>query len=453
MNKMSTPLAKTLALIKSHRVISLAVVLVVLGFGGYRYYLSRQSSLPTYQTADVTRGMLVSTISASGTITSGDTTYITTGATGTIAKVYIKNGDTIKKNQKIAEINLDDDGQLTQTTAWNNYQTALVNAKNALTAKQTAQITMLQKQQAVADAETAQRDSISGGWNPDTDQPYTSNELDIVTREYPQAKAAYEAAVKAYQITDSSITLTSAKVSAAYRNYQKVSSTIYSPAEGLVNNLVLAPGVVLANSSSSTITVSTGTDSQTNSSSVSSQKIGAIKNPAGQYQATISLTEVDVTKVQSGQKVTLTLDAFPEVTLTGVVLAINTSGSVSSGVTSYSASLLIDKTDLNIYTNMAVNAKIITDVKDDVLLVPSSAVQSTGGTKSIRLLTSGKLTSIPVEVGSSNDTQTEIISGVNEGDSVVTSVINNTKTTTSTTASPFGSLGGASGGARNFVGR
>ncbi len=427
------------------------LILLLLGTGwfGYSKLVSSKTSKPTYQTAMVERGMLVSSISASGTITSGDTTYVTTGSTGTITRVYVKNGDVVKKDQRLAEINLDDDGRLNQITAWNNYQTSLVTAKNAITGKQTAEITMLQKKQALVDAETAQRDSVSGGWNPDTKRPYTQNELDIVAKEYPQAKQAYDAAVKAFQIADSGIAVAQAKSMAAYRNYQKVSSTIYSPADGIVNNLVLAPGVVFSNSSSTSITVSTGTDASTNSSSVSSQKIGAIKNPEGKYQATISLSEVDVTKVQSGQKVSLTLDAFPDASLTGTVLAINTSGSVSSGVTSYSATILLDKTSLNIYTNMAVNAKIITSVKDNVLLVPSISVQTVSGQKSIRLLTGGVMTSINVEVGSSNDTQTEIISGVKEGDTVVTSIITAAKTTTTTTASPFGSMGG---GARNFSG-
>jgi multidrug efflux pump subunit AcrA (membrane-fusion protein) len=439
-------------LIKGHKIFSAILVLSLIGFGGYRYFSASKSSTPKYQTGVVEKGMLITSITASGTITSGDTTYVTTGATGTVSKVFIKNGDTVKKDQKLAEISLDDDGKLTQTTAWNNYQTSLVTVKNALTGKQSAEITMLQKKQIVTDSENAYRDSISGGWNPDTKRPYTQNELDIVNKEYPQAKESYDAALKTFQIADSNISVSQAKSLAAYRNYQKVSSTIYAPAAGIVNNLVLAPGVVLSDTSnSSSITVSTGTDANTNSSSVSSQKIGAIKNPEGKYQATVSLTEVDVTKVQSGQKVSLTLDAFPDATLTGSVLAVNTSGSVSSGVTSYTASILLDKTTLNIYTNMAVNAKIITSIKDDVLLVPTAAILTTNGQKVVRTLVDGKLVNVNAEIGSSNDTQTEIISGVNEGDTVVTSITATTKTSTTTTASPFSSLGGG-GNIRTFGG-
>jgi multidrug efflux pump subunit AcrA (membrane-fusion protein) len=452
---MNTPkniFTKLLAAMKKHKVISLVIFIVILGYVGYKFFSSSKSSAPQYQTGIVERGMLITSITASGTITSGDTTYITTGASGTVSKVNVKNGDKVLKGQKLAEITLDDIGQETQITAWNNYQESLVTAKNSRTQKETDNITMLEKKQTMLNLENAKRDSVSGGWNPSTKAPYTDSELVILNKQYDEAVAAYQAAISNNSISDTGISLSGSKSAAAYRNYQKVSSTVYSPASGILQNLTLAPGVVLSNSSNSTITVSAGTDTSTNSQSVASKQIGAIKNPDGKYQATVSLTEVDVTKVESGQKVSLTLDAFLDATLTGEVLAINTSGTVSSGVTSYSATILIDKTTLNIYTNMAANAKIITSTKDNVLMVPSSAVQTTNGTKSVRILVNGKLQSIPVEVGSSNDTQAEIISGLNEGDAIVTTVISATKSTTTTTVSPFGNIGGSSGGARNFGG-
>jgi macrolide-specific efflux system membrane fusion protein len=413
------------------------------------------SSKVTYQTATVEKGTLMSSISASGTITSGDTTYITTGASGTVNKVYVKNGDTVVKAQKLAELTLDDVGQETQTTAWNNYQEALVNVKNALTQKETDSITMLQKKDDLKNAESAKRDAHSGGWNPGTKNPYTENELLIVDKQYEEAIAANNAAITNSSISNTNIALANAKASAAYRSYQQVSRTVIAPASGILNNLTLAPGVTVGNAASTSITVSSGTDSTSNSVSVSSQKIGAIKNPLGQYQATVSLTEVDVTSVLSGQKVTLTLDAFPDNSLTGTVLAVNTSGSVSQGVTSYSATILLDKTTLNIFTNMAVSANIITSTKTDVLLVPSSAIQSSTNGSSIQVQKNGKITDVAVEIGDSNDTQTEIKSGLSEGDVVITSTISNTSSNTSTTRnsgsnSPFGGAGGLGG---EFQGR
>jgi multidrug efflux pump subunit AcrA (membrane-fusion protein) len=145
------------------------------------------------------------------------------------------------------------------------------------------------------------------------------------------------------------------------------------------------------------------------------------------------------------------MDAFPDNTLTGTVLAVNTSGSVSSNVTSYSVSVLLDNTDLDIYTNMAVSATIIISAKDDVIMVPSTAVKTVNGVSTVSILKDKVATKVTVETGDSNDTQTEIKSGINEGDVVITSTSTGTTSKTSTTtktssSSSSSSLFGASGG-------
>ena len=432
-----------------------------LGYFGYTKIFVKTTKV-TYQTATAQKGTLISNTQASGTITSGNTTYITTGATGTVSKVYVKNGDTVVKNQKLADLTLDDLGQQTQTTAWNNYQQALVNVKVAQTQKDAANILVFQKQQAMTDAQNADRDAHSGGWNPQTVAPYTPNQLSILDEQYPQAVDAYAQAEKAYAISDTNIALANAKAQAAYTNYQQVSSSIYAPVSGVLSNLILAPGVVISNSSNNSITVSSGTDTTSNSVSVSSQNIGSIKNPAGQYQATVTLTEVDVTNVHSGQKASLTLTAYPDATLTGTVLAVNTSGNVSQGVTSYSAIILLDNTDFNLYTNMSVNATIILNSKTDVLLIPSTAIQTaTDGSSYVQVQKNGQISNVTVVTGDSDDTQTEITSGLNEGDVVVTGTVSSTAksaasstTTRSTTGSTslFGGTGGGfGGGAAGFL--
>jgi multidrug efflux pump subunit AcrA (membrane-fusion protein) len=96
---------------------------------------------------------------------------------------------------------------------------------------------------------------------------------------------------------------------------------------------------------------------------------------------------------------------------------------------------------------MAVNAKIITNVKDNVLLVPSTAVQTTNGQSTVRILKNGQLQTVAVTTGDSNDTDTEIMSGLSEGDTVVTSIVTQS-TGSRATSSPFS--GGFGGGNRVF---
>lgn len=163
--------------------------------------------------------------------------------------------------------------------------------------------------------------------------------------------------------------------------------------------------------------------------------------------AIVNLTEIDVVKVKTGQKVTLTLDAFPDKTFTGKVTAVNTYGSVSSGVTTYPTTITFDTAVDTIYPNMAVNATIITDMRNDVLLVPSGAVQASSGTSTVRVMKNGQVIFTQVEVGGANDTQTEILSGVSAGDTVITGQTSGITTPSATATSPFGNTRGGFGGA------
>jgi len=167
--------------------------------------------------------------------------------------------------------------------------------------------------------------------------------------------------------------------------------------------------------------------------------------------AKISLNEIDAAKVKIGQKATLTFDALPDLTLTGKVTEIDTVGTVSQGVTSYGVEIALDSDDERIKPGMSVNAEIVVDVKPDVLTLPNSAIKSEGNLRYVQLIDAKKEikdklkigTSIvlpkevkiknqPVEVGISNDALTEILSGVSEGDIVISSKVTQQTQTTQT---------------------
>jgi macrolide-specific efflux system membrane fusion protein len=142
------------------------------------------------------------------------------------------------------------------------------------------------------------------------------------------------------------------------------------------------------------------------------------------------------------------LDAIANKTFTGKVLAIDTTGTSSSGVVSYPCILVFDDTPDGIYANMAVTAKIITNVIADALLVPNKAVttNTSTGTSTVKILQNNQVQNQTVEVGINNDTQTQIISGISEGQSVITSTSSTNTTTSTNTSSPFGGVGIGGGG-------
>ncbi len=193
--------------------------------------------------------------------------------------------------------------------------------------------------------------------------------------------------------------------------------------------------------------------------------------------ADLSLNEVDAAKVQVGQKATLTFTAIPDLSVAGIVSEVDSIGTVTQGVVNYSIKIVFETQDARVKSDMSVTAEIVTLAKPDVLTLPNAAVQSsaTGGS-TVRVIpgianpnpsafTSG-ITSLVqpvsqnVEVGASNDTVTEITSGLNEGDLVVLRTITSSGSASAATQSSsafripgVGGGGGSGGGAGTAVRR
>jgi len=167
--------------------------------------------------------------------------------------------------------------------------------------------------------------------------------------------------------------------------------------------------------------------------------------------ANISLNEVDASKVKLGQKVTTTFDAIDGLTLTGVVSSIDTVGTVSQGVVSYNVEINFDTQDARVKPGMSTSVNIITQTKQDVLTVPNGAIKTKGGATYVLILdkkqeltsstaSQGFISAITptqktVQIGIADDTNTEIINGLSEGDQVITRTIAGTTTATASGAS------------------
>ncbi len=196
---------------------------------------------------------------------------------------------------------------------------------------------------------------------------------------------------------------------------------------------------------------------------------------ANDQVADITINEVDAAKIKLGDKATLTFDAIDGLTLTGKVATIDTVGTVSSGVVNYTATISFDSTDPRVKPGMSVSASIITATALDVLTVPTSAIKnSNAGSYVLAFGTPLEGTpitgqnglpstvppkQIPVEIGLSDDTNTEITSGLTDGQQIVTRVITPSTTTSAapsllSTATGGGNRGGVGNGAlRGNTGR
>ena len=158
--------------------------------------------------------------------------------------------------------------------------------------------------------------------------------------------------------------------------------------------------------------------------------------------AEISLNEVDAANVKVGQKVTLTFDALSEANVSGKVIEVDTVGQVSQGVVNYGVKIAFGTDIEQVKPGMSVTADIITEAKQDVLVLSNSAIKSQEESYYVELVeapegmkqqllanVSGTILPTPpklqtVEIGLINDFSTEVVTGLQEGDIVVVSTIN-----------------------------
>lgn len=133
-------------------------------------------------------------------------------------------------------------------------------------------------------------------------------------------------------------------------------------------------------------------------------------------RATVDVDEEDIAKIYKGQKVALRADARPGKPLSGVVKDITPKGDPISR--SYRVRIQLDKTD-GLLPGMTVEANLIVTERANALLVPSTAVVADGKGHKVWLLDDGKARAQAVQVGIAGSSKTEILSGLKDGQTVV----------------------------------
>lgn len=174
--------------------------------------------------------------------------------------------------------------------------------------------------------------------------------------------------------------------------------------------------------------------------------------------ANISLNEIDAAKIKLGQKANMTFDAVDGLNITGKVTQVDLVGTVSQGVVTYNVEITFDTQDARVRSGMSVNATVITDIRTDVLVVPNVALKSTGvaasadqyvevfpGATTDTLTTASVPERVMVETGLVSDENTEIFSGLKEGDRIVTRSVAVAAGATKTAAPTIFSAAGAGG--------
>ncbi|MFH1030879.1 MAG: efflux RND transporter periplasmic adaptor subunit [bacterium] len=178
--------------------------------------------------------------------------------------------------------------------------------------------------------------------------------------------------------------------------------------------------------------------------------------------AEITLNEVDIAKVKIGQKAILNFTAVEGLSISGEVVELESLGTVTQGVVNYKVKIAFDTQDERIKPQMSVSAIITTDQKLDTLIAPNSAVKNSNGQYYVEKINSndeilsgdGVSSKNPlerklVEVGLSSDENTEILSGLEEGEKIIIRTVNYATSSINQTQGQTNGLrlfGGSSGG-------
>ncbi|HVZ58797.1 MAG TPA: efflux RND transporter periplasmic adaptor subunit [Patescibacteria group bacterium] len=433
--------------------LTIIVLLLVIWFVYSR--LGQKNAKVQYQTATVTKGTLISTLTESGNISTDNQTNVTSPTDGIITAVYVKNGDTVTAGENLFSVKSTATPQ-EKEQAYADYLSAQNAVTSANQSKQSLQASLEEARAAVisasSDQTTMQNNLNTSQNNPSTKMPYTQNDIDLINSKLTSARESFTATETKYNQADTAIAQANASFQVANLKYQATQdSTVTAPTSGKIANLSATTGTAVTAATTTTTTTGSGSNSSSSSSTSGGSTVLVIGNFANLYiKAPIS--EVDVASVKAGQNATITLDAFPDATYVGKVDSVDTIGTNSSGVVTYDAYIRLIDPPANIRPAMTASVVIQTNRKDDVLSVPTSAIQTVNETSYVRELKNGQVVQVPVETGIASDTNTEITSGVSEGDTVITSIITPQTTTTSQTASPFsGTRGVGSFGGGNAV--
>jgi HlyD family secretion protein len=138
------------------------------------------------------------------------------------------------------------------------------------------------------------------------------------------------------------------------------------------------------------------------------------------FQVVVPFNESDAATIQPNQKVNVSVDAVPDVTLDGTVLSVAPTGTAISGVVTYYVTIVVIKSDPRILDGQTVRATVVTEELDNVLTVPNAAVRQENGRPTVTVVEpDGTQKAVPFEAGKVGADRTQVLSGLREGQQVL----------------------------------
>jgi len=365
---------------KRKKIIALVAVILIVGIGAWLLFKPTAKNKVTFETVEVSKGTIANSVTATGTVEPITQVEVGTQVSGIVNKIYVDYNSVVKKGQVLAELD-----------------------KILLTSE------LASKKSSVASSKTEYEYQLKN-----YTRSKTLHEKKLVSdTDYETAYYNYQKAKNAYEISRND--LKKAETNLGY-------ATIYSPIDGVVLSRAVDEG-------------------QTVAASFSTPTLFTIANDLTKMQVVANVDEADIGNAQKGQRVTFTVDAYPNDTFEGQVTQVRLEATTTSNVVTYEVIVNAPNPDQKLKPGLTANITIYTQEKNNILIVPSKAIRFTpdvsligaedkiekaAGIKedSIHKIVWTKegrtFKAIPVIIGITNGVLTEIISGVKEGQIVVT---------------------------------
>lgn len=334
----------------------------------------RQPITIIYETAKVERATISNSVTATGTIEPVNKVEVGTQVSGIISKIYVDYNSIVKKGQVIAELDKI------------NLESELASAKANLASSKSEldyQETNYKRMKALHD-----RGFIS------------DDDFDIADLSYKKAKEAYLVQLQTVQ---------KAQTNLGY-------ATITSPIDGVVLSKDVEEG-------------------QTVAASFSTPTLFTIARDLTDMQVVANVDEADIGNVRDGQRVTFTVDAFPDDTFEGRVKQVRQQGEEESNVVTYEVVISAPNNDLKLKPQLTANVNIYTEEIENVVSIPAKAlrfspskemmndgekIKDCNATNKLWIKEANILKAYPVKTGITNGIRTQILEGVKEGTAVIT---------------------------------
>ncbi len=296
------------------KTIVLISVLILTAVGAVLYFVfQKKTTAITFVTAKAMYGAVAKSVTATGTIQPVDTVSVGAQVSGVVKNIYVDFNDVVTKGQLLAKI--DPSILLAQAE---QARANLANARSNLSFQQAN----YQRQNRLFD-------------------------LGIIS------KADYQVALNQIETAKGAVDISLAQLKIINKNLSY--TNIYSPIDGVVLNRNVSAG-------------------QTIASSFNAPTLFVIAKDLTKMQVSAAVDEADIGEIQSGQKVTFTVDAFPDDVFQGKVQEVLLHPSVSANVVTYKTLINVDNTDMKLKPGMTASIYIYTKEDPNALLIPSRAL-------------------------------------------------------------------------------